>query len=123
MALAPSSFAAAPSGPSAKAAKRRYGAIVTYALSEPAKVSFTVLQPQTGRRTRSGRCVKSSNANRRGRRCTRLVALRGSFVLAGVAGSNHFRFTGRLAGRTLPAGSFRLVATPGAGGGPEPRSP
>ena len=34
----------------------------------------------------------------------------GSFTHRGVAGRNSFRFTGRLAGRKLTPGSYRLVA-------------
>jgi hypothetical protein len=113
--LSPRAFPAAPSGPSALAAKRRYGTKVGYTLNEAASVRFTVVQPQTGRKAKGGRCVKPTRANRKARRCTRLVALRGSFTRAGSAGANSFRFTGRLAGHKLKPGKYRLVATPSAG--------
>jgi hypothetical protein len=47
-----------------------------------------------------------------GRRCTRFVRVRGSFAVNGSAGSNKFRFTGRLRRHALRPGSYRLVATP-----------
>ncbi len=34
----------------------------------------------------------------------------------GIAGKNSFRFTGRLNGRKLKPGRYRLLATPTAGG-------
>jgi hypothetical protein len=43
------------------------------------------------------------------------VTLRGSFAWAGGPGENKFRFTGRLRGKRLAPGSYRLVATPRAG--------
>ena len=57
-----------------------------------------------------------TNKNRKGKRCTRVVTLKGSFSRTGVAGQNSFHFTGRLNGRKLKAGRYRLVATPTAGG-------
>lgn len=114
--FSPRAFAAAPSGPSALAAGRRYGTKVTYTLSEPAGVRFRVVQPRAGRKARGGRCVKPTKTTRRARKCTRSVLLRGSFTRAGSAGANRFRFTGRLAQRKLQPGKYRLVATPSAGG-------
>jgi hypothetical protein len=115
--LAPKRFAAAPSGPSALSARRRFGTRVTYTLSEAATVRFTVLRATPGRKGRGGSCVKPTLANRRARACTRLSALPGSFDVAGGAGPNHFRFTGRLAGAKLKPGSYSLLATPSAGAG------
>lgn len=104
---------AAPSGPSARnAAKKRrirYGAVVSYRLSEPASVRFTVERPAAGRRV-GRRCVAPRRSNRRARRCTRYVTLKGSFSRAGTAGANRFRFMGRLGGKKLRAGRYRLVA-------------
>jgi CSLREA domain-containing protein len=114
--LRPAAFAAAPSGPTATAAKRRYGTMVTYTLNESASVRFAVLQSQTGRRGRGGRCLKPTKANSHARRCTRYVPLAGEFTLPGAAGANRFHFSGRLSGRKLKPGSYRLQATPSAGG-------
>jgi CSLREA domain-containing protein len=114
--LSPRTFPAAPSGPSALAAKRRYGTKVAYTLNQAAGVSFTVVQSQPWRRAKGGRCVKPTKVNRQARKCTRLVALPGSFTRASRAGTNRVRFTGRLAGRKLKPGRYQLVATPRAHG-------
>jgi hypothetical protein len=112
--LRPAAFAAAPSGPTV--AKRRYGTTVTYTLNESASVRFAVLRPQTGRRGRGGRCLKPTKANGHARRCTRYLPLAGEFTLTGAAGANRFHFSGRLSGQKLKPGSYRLQATPSAGG-------
>ena len=91
------------------------GAIVTYALTRAARVRFTVVSLREGRR-RAGRCRPPKQAPR-GRRCTRRVRVRGTFTHAGAAGVNTFRFTGRLAGRTLAPGGYRLIAEPIAADG------
>ncbi len=44
------------------------------------------------------------------------MTLKGSFSRNGVAGRNSFHFTGRLNGRKLKPGRYRLVATPSVGG-------
>ena len=85
-------------------------ATVTYTLTGAARVRFTVERLLDGRR-RAGRCRPAKRAPR-GKRCTRRVPARGSFTHAGTAGVNAFRFTGRLAGKTLAAGNYRLIATP-----------
>jgi hypothetical protein len=115
--LSPAAFPAAPRGASALAAGSNYGANVTYTLNAAGDVRFTVARVQPGRDTSTGNCVAPTNANRNRstHRCTRLVALPGSFTQAGEVGANHFRFTGRLRGHTLAVGSYRLLATPIAG--------
>ncbi len=110
--LSPSTFAAAPTGPSAVVARRRVGTTVTYTLNIAASVRFFVLQPQPGRLARGGRCVKPTRSNRRAGRCTRLITIQGSFTLVGRRGVDSFRFTGRIGGRRLRPGPYRLLATP-----------
>ena len=118
--ISPSAFAAAPTGPSAAAAKRRrYGAKVTYSVNVSAAMRFTVRQILSGRRRGSGRkarCVPVTRANRRARKCTRTVTLKGSFSQLARAGVNSFHFSGRLGGKRLKPGRYQLVATPTAGG-------
>jgi hypothetical protein len=122
--VSPSVFPAAASGPSALTARRRTttrktGAKVSYTLNEPAAVRFTVQQTQPGRKTGKGkkaRCVPQTKKNRKAKKCTRVVTLRGSFAQNGKAGANSFRFTGRLAGKKLPPGRYTLVVTPTANG-------
>lgn len=92
---------------------------VSYRSSVAAKVHFGVLRLRPGRRKGSGasaRCVRETKRNRSAARCTRRVAVKGGFAQMASAGSNRFRFTGRLAGRSLEAGRYRLMATPAAAG-------
>ena len=77
---------------------RRGGAKVTYRLSGAAAVTFRV------ERRKGGRWVR----------------VRGSFKQAGRAGANSLRFSGRVGGKRLRAGRYRLVATPQ--GGPPARA-
>jgi hypothetical protein len=113
--ISPSAFRAAPRGPSAVAATRHYGTKVGYTVNEAANVSFTIVQSRAGRKTTGGRCVKPTKANRTAHTCARLVALAGGFTRASSAGANSFGFSGRLAGRKLATGKYRLVATPSVG--------
>jgi hypothetical protein len=114
--LAPTSFPAAPSGPSALSAARKYGTKVTYTLNQAASTRFTVAQLLSGRKDSRGRCVAPTRRNRTARKCTRAVTLRGSFTRSGKAGTNTFRFTGRIGGKRLKPSSYKLVATPKANG-------
>jgi hypothetical protein len=114
-------FAAENSGPPATNARKqaRRGTKVSFRLNEAASVRFTVTQRAKGRRVKRGKktiCVKPTKKNRKRKRCTRVVTLKGSFSRTGVAGKNSFHFTGRLNGRKLKPGRYRLVATPTAGG-------
>ncbi len=113
--ISPAAFPAAPRGPSAVAAMRRYGAEVAYTLNMASDVRFTIAKVEPGR-TSSGRCVRLKKADYSERSCVRRVALPGYFMRAGSAGVNRFRFTGRLAGRQLAVGSYRLTAMPMADG-------
>jgi hypothetical protein len=116
LALSSTAFPAAPRGSSAiAAAKRRYGTTVSFALNVAGGVTFTITQSRVGRRAKSGACAKPTKSNRRAHACTRIVALPGHFTRASVSGTNRFGFTGRLGGRRLTPGTYRLVATPGAG--------
>jgi hypothetical protein len=108
VALSNSTFAAAQRGGSV-AARAKVGTTVRYRLSEAATVTFTVERQSAGRRSGRG-CVKPNRTNRRARRCTRYVKVRGSFTHAGRAGANSFKFTGRLRGRKLSPARYRLVA-------------
>jgi hypothetical protein len=118
--IRPRSFVAADRGPSALGGQRRRrsrpGARVSFRVNQAASVTFRVKQRRPGRRSARGRCVKPNRQNRSRRSCTRLVTLRGGFTRAGTAGSNSFRFTGRLRRRKLRPGRYLLAATPTATG-------
>jgi hypothetical protein len=62
----------------------------------------------TGRK-KGKKCVAPTKKNRKAKRCTRYVKLRGSFSHASKAGLNKFTFTGRLGGKKLRPGRYRLV--------------
>jgi hypothetical protein len=100
--------------------KPKRGTNVSYALSEVASVRVVVERcakyakpkrgSRKGRRAGAGATARKRATVRRGR-CTRFAAMRGARTLAGRAGANSFRFNGRLRGRALKAGSYRLVLT------------
>ena len=118
--ISPSAFFAAPSGAtiSAIAAKaKKYGAKITYRDSQIATTTFTVLRETSGRKQGKS-CKKPSKSNKHGKRCTILTAI-GSFTHTDIAGANSLHFSGRLKGKKLPAGSYKLqaVAHDAAGNG------
>jgi hypothetical protein len=84
----------------------RRGTTIRYRLSEAANVTFRIERVRHGRR-KAGRCRLRL---RRGPRCTRSVRLQGALTDAGPRGASSFRFRGRLDGRRLARGSYRLVA-------------
>jgi hypothetical protein len=93
--ISPKAFRAARRGPSAKAAAT-VGAKVTFRSSEPARTRFIVQRRANG---------------------VRYLRVPGSFRRVAVAGENRFRFSGRLRGRALAPGSYRLVVRAVDGGG------
>jgi hypothetical protein len=91
--VSPAKFKATSSGGSVAAAPK--GAQVAYRLSGAARVGFRV-QRKARRRACRRDCVLWKGA--------------GGFRHAGVAGLNGFKFTGRIGGRKLSPGKYRLVA-------------
>ena len=69
--ISPSAFFAAPSGATISAAKRKYGATVSYRDSQAATTTFTVLRVSSGRRQGKS-CRRPSRSNQHGKRCTLL---------------------------------------------------
>jgi PKD domain len=113
--VSPAAFRAATKGPSVKSGSLKPWTRVTYSLNVPAKVRFSFERPRAGRRAGS-RCAKPAPSNRRGRACTRYVAVKGGFSRTRPRGADRFTFTGRLLGRRLAAGGYRLVAKASANG-------
>lgn len=114
--LSPSKFRAAKSGASVStsAIRNRVRTRVSYTSSDAASVRFSVERSSQGHRV-DGRCVKSTRSNRSRTRCTRYVRVSGSFTRNRGAGTNRFTFSGRVGGRAVKPGRYRLLATPGAG--------
>src|SRR5205085_1372518 len=110
--LHPNPFRAASSGPSVLAPEKnkpKTGTLVIYDDSQAARTTFTVLQLQPGVRE-GGRCVRPpKHPNTKPKPCRRLVSL-GSFTHTDRAGSNHLHFTGRVHGRKLKPGRYKLRA-------------
>jgi hypothetical protein len=113
MTLSPSVFAAAKKGSTLTRSPRtgsstshRRGASVSFRLSRPATVRFRVLRlvvaAHLGLRSDSDRArlphVEIADQER------------GRFSVRGRRGLNRFRFSGRLGGRPLASGAYRLVA-------------
>jgi hypothetical protein len=121
--VTPSTFVAAPSGASTArrplkhghAKRDTFGTVVSYRVRTASRVRFTAQRKTAGRKGSHGRCDKPSSKNRTHRACTRYVPVRGSFTLTASKGSHHFRFRGRIGGRALSPGRYRLAATPYVG--------
>jgi hypothetical protein len=107
LSVAPSAFRAARRGPAIAA---RVGTKVSYTLSSAASVRFTVQKRVRGQK-RGRRCARLRGPVRPRRRCTRYVS-RGKLEHNGAAGRNSFAFRGRVSGRALRRGRYRLVAVP-----------
>lgn len=111
LSVSPHGLRAASRGASIAATKRKTGATVSYRDSQDARTTFMVLKSFKGF-TRHGRCVvKRPVGHRRAKRCT-LYKPVGSFSHADKAGMNTLRFTGRVRGRKLGPGAYRLRAVP-----------
>jgi hypothetical protein len=79
-----------------------------YTLSSGASVSLTIERAGKGRK--SGRvCKKQTRRNRKKPKCTFYSSV-GRLTQAGVAGANTLRFAGKLAGRALKPGKYRVTA-------------
>jgi CSLREA domain-containing protein len=89
---------------------RTKGATLSFKLSEPATITFRVDRVLRGVR-RHGSCVVRKRRGR-GRPCTRYVQVPGTFSLAGAEGTNTHHFDGRVGGRLLFPGAYRLRASP-----------
>jgi virginiamycin B lyase len=97
--------------PTLKPARFRSGraSTLTFTLSEAAQVTFTVARRRSGRRV--GRtCVAPTRSNRDRRRCTRYATV-ATLRRAGLQGANTVRFGGRVGGRALRPGTYRLTAS------------
>ena len=90
---------------------QRLGTRVSYQLSEAATTRFRVEQAHAGRGSR-GRCVRPTRETQHRPACVRWLPVRGSFKRSAGPGAVSFRFAGRIGGRRLPPGHYRLLAAP-----------
>jgi hypothetical protein len=88
----------------------RKSSLISYLLNEQATTTLRVLRKTTG--VKKGRtCAKAGRKlKKHAKRCTRWVVVSGSLTHADRPGKNSFRFNGKLRGKRLKAGSYRLVA-------------
>lgn len=107
---------------SARRKRVKRGTRFRYRLSEAARVTFTIRRKKSGRRVGKA-CKPKTRKNRKRRKCVRLVRV-GSFSRSAKAGLNRTKFTGRIRGRKLKPGGYRVtaVARDSAGGKSRPRS-
>jgi DNA-binding beta-propeller fold protein YncE len=111
LSVSPNGLRAASSGASITAKRPKTGATVSYTDSQPSATTFTVLKPIKGF-TQKSRCVAKRPAGKKNaKRCT-LYRPAGSFSHSDKAGRNTFHFTGRVSGRKLKPGVYRLQAVP-----------
>jgi hypothetical protein len=85
------------------------GTTFRFKLDRAAQVRFAFSQIVSGRRV-NGHCVKVTKANRGKSRCDRSQTV-GTLSVTGKAGANAVAFRGKLAGRTLAPGRYRLLVT------------
>ncbi len=115
LALSPVAFVAARSGPPL-GISAAVGTRIAYTVPVAATTSLVFQAAVPGRlvpgRGGVGRyCQPASRPVPPAARCTTYAATRGSVTHLDRPGLNLLRFTGRLAGRTLTPGSYRLTAT------------
>ena len=112
LSFARSSFAAASSGSAFTTQKKKrkppVGSKVSFNLSEASSVRFTVERKTTGRRV-SGKCKTRTRKNRGKPRCPLYKKVSGSFTVNGKSGRNTITFRGRVGGRKLRTGSYRMT--------------
>lgn len=91
--------------------KEKAGTLVSYSDSQAAVTTFTVDQTLSGVISK-GRCVAApAHARKHETACIRHHTL-GSFAHADAAGTNRFRFMGRLNGAELKPGPYLMLASP-----------
>ena len=104
--------------------RRKRGTTLRFTLSEPARVSLLFERRQAGRRVAAGakrRCVKPRRSNRGKPACVRNVRV-GRRSVTGRQGANAVGLSGKLRGRPLKPGRYRLtlVATDPGGSRSKP---
>jgi hypothetical protein len=94
------------------------GTTFRFKLDRAAQVRFAFSQLVTGRRV-GGRCVKATKTNRSKARCERAQAA-GTLNVTGKAEANTVAFSGKISGRALKPGRYRMLVTALADGKTSP---
>jgi hypothetical protein len=88
-------------------------------VSDGGTLRLVIQRVDSGRKIR-GTCRATTRSNRAAKRCSRYLAV-GAISRAVLKGDGTLRFTGRMRGRALRPGSYRLVAAiVGANGASSP---
>jgi subtilisin family serine protease len=113
LAISPRTFAVVRSARSSSARPATSGSWISYRVSQPSLVRFTVQAARLGATGPRRACLPLGRgaAWPRTARCTRYVDLAG-FTSSGRAGGNRLRFSGRIGRRALAPGRYRLHAVP-----------
>jgi hypothetical protein len=109
--ISPNAFRATSGGGGKKSAA--HGATVTYSLSADAAVTLEVERKASGRKA-GGHCVKLSKGNAGKPKCPLYTPIKGALKQTGKRGPNSFAFNGRVGGKPLAVGTYRLVGAVGA---------
>jgi hypothetical protein len=88
------------------------GTEVTYTMSGDRTVEFSVARRVQGRKV-SKLCKRKSHVNAAHKKCAFYVPVKGLFTQPGTVGSNHFVFSGRIGGKKLKPGGYKLSALAG----------
>jgi hypothetical protein len=84
---------------------------ISFNLPADAVVRLTVVKLTAGRLV-ARRCVTPTRHNRKRPHCRRSSPVAGAITFQGRAGANSFVFRGRIGGRRLRPGAYKLIATP-----------
>jgi hypothetical protein len=105
--LSPASFRAKGRGASLVRSVNT-GTTISYRDSQAATTTFVVLKPVAGHK--KGRKCVAGRKRKHQRACTRYVSV-GSFKHTDIAGNVMVHFTGRVKGKALRPGSYKLALT------------
>ena len=112
LAVAPKAFRTVNAGEAILSARKKtkapIGTTVTYTLSGKATAEFFVERRVAGRRVK-GKCTKVTKANRKRKKCVIYRLIKTGFAHSGQAGPTQFKFSGRVGGKPLKPGGYRLV--------------
>lgn len=113
--ISPVAFAPATSGPPVARKKSATAATISFRVSAKSNVTFAVESKTRGRRV-GGKCKAPKPSNQGKPGCTLFVPV-GDFPSAAKAGANSVAFSGRVGGKALSAGKYRLGASARVGSG------